>query len=178
MFFVLWMSFGQNAFSIQKSKFYKIQILVFGENDKTQKCFKMFVICDKIFITCLYFNTKWENYFCVIFTSFMDLLKYIFNMCFCPKFVADRPGRPTARVDRTKGRSTLAVDRRAQACAHLSDTGPVGRSTDRIREPCSLYLGDRPGGQPDWPNGHIYDRWRSTGPVDRKPVRLPDQTNG
>ena len=27
-------------------------------------------------------------------------------------------------------------------------------------------------------DGHISDRWRSTGPVDRQPVRLPAQPNG
>ena len=80
-------------------------------------------------------------------------------MCFCPRIVADRPGRPTARVDRTKGRSTIAVDRRAQPYARLADTGPVDRPVDRTRELCSLYLGGRPGCS----NGHIYDRWRSTG---------------
>ena len=62
-------------------------------------------------------------------------------MCFCPRTVADRPGRPTARVDRTIGRSTLGVDRRAQACARLADTGTVGRAADRTRELCSLFLG-------------------------------------
>ena len=54
--------------------------------------------------------------------------------------MADRPGRSTARVDRTKGRSTLAVDRRAQACARLADTGTVGRAADRTRELCSLFI--------------------------------------
>ena len=87
-------------------------------------------------------------------------------MCFCPRIVADRPGRPTARVDRTKGRSTLAVDRRAQTCARLAITGTVGRTADRIREsalciwavgravdrdcPTVIFLtvGGRPAGRP------------------------------
>ena len=69
-----------------------------------------------------------------IFTRDKRIFRNIFNMCFCPRFVADRPGRPTAWVDRTKGRSTLAVDRRAQACARLAVTGTVGRAADRIRE--------------------------------------------
>ena len=58
-------------------------------------------------------------------------------MCFCPIFVADRPGRPTARVDRTKGRSTLAVDRRAQI-VHVWQT--QGRSAGRPTGPESFAL--------------------------------------
>ena len=98
-----------------------------------------------------------------IFRKDKSIFKNIFNMCFCPRTVTDRPGRPTARVDRTKGRSTVTVDRRAQPCARLADTGPADRAVDRTRELCSLYLGGRPGDRQVWPNGHIYDRWRSTG---------------
>ena len=75
-----------------------------------------------------------------IFTRLKRIFRNILYMCFCPRFVADRPGRPTAWVDRTKGRSTLAVDRRAQACARLADTGTVGRAADRTRELCSLFI--------------------------------------
>ena len=122
--------------------------------------------------------------------------------------VADRPGRSTVRstepragrplrstdvhslvhVWQTQGRSAgrptgpesfalciWAVDRAVdwtREPAHC--IWAVDRAVDRTREPCSLYLGGRPG----LPNGHIFDRWRSTGPVDRQPVRLPDQPNG
>ena len=94
-------------------------------------------------------------------------------------------------VDRTKGRSTVAIDRRAQPCARLADTGPVDRSVDRTRERCSLYLGGRPSGRPDQ-RVLLSVSGRSTGllqrsyfwplavdrPVDRQPVRLTDQPNG
>ena len=77
--------------------------------------------------------------------------------------MADRPGRPTARVDRTRGRSTLGVDRRAQACARLAATGTVDRQgRPDLRAELSVCLG-RPGGRPGCPNGHISDRWRSAG---------------
>ena len=89
--------------------------------------------------------------FLCIFIRLKRISENVLNMCFCPRTVADRPGRPTARVDRTKGRSTLAVDRRVQACACLADTGTVGRAADRTRELCSLYLGGRPSGRPAAP---------------------------
>ena len=77
---------------------------------------------------------------------------------------------------RSTGRLT-DVHRLVHVCWH---SGPVGRAADRIREPCSLYLGGRPSGRPDQrvcslylggrpcgrpscPNGHISDRWRSAG---------------
>ena len=108
-----------------------------------------------------------------IFRRFLSIYKNIFNMFFCPSFwprlwLTGQVIRPHQRpVDR-------AVDRRAQPCARLADTragrstGPEslalciwavdrgGRSDQRA---CSLYLG----GRPDFPNGHIFDRWRSTG---------------
>ena len=95
------------------------------------------------------YQCKMIKLFLGIFTRIKRIFRKIFNRCFCHRFVADRPGRPTAWVDRTKGRSTLAVDRRAQACARLADTGTVGRAADRTRELCSLYLGGRPSGWPD-----------------------------
>ena len=94
------------------------------------------------------------------------------------------------RLCRSTGRST-DVHRPVHVWWH---SGPVDQSADRIREPCSLYLGGRPsgrleqkvcslylggrpGGRPYCPNGHISDRWRSAGPADRRPVRLTDQPN-
>ena len=82
-------------------------------------------------------------------------------MCFCPRTVADRPGRSTAWVDRT-----LAVDRRAQA-VHVWQT--QGRSAGRPTGPESsaLCLFRSAGRSTGLPNGHISDRWRSAGPADR-----------
>ena len=56
--FCIWMSFGQNVFSIQKSKFGKIQVLIFDKISITQKWFKLFEICVEIFNTSLYYNVK------------------------------------------------------------------------------------------------------------------------
>ena len=82
----------------------------------------------------------------------------------------DRP------VDRTRelcslylgGRPGGRPDQRALLSVSGRSTGPessaiciwaIDRAVDRTRESCSLY----PGGRPDCPNGHKYDRWRSTG---------------
>ena len=50
--------FWKIKFPIEKSKFGKIQVLVFGNISLTQKWFKMFEICVEIFNTSLYFNVK------------------------------------------------------------------------------------------------------------------------
>ena len=50
--------FWKNQISFGKSKFGKIQVLVFGNFSITQKWFKMFEICVEIFHTSLYFNVK------------------------------------------------------------------------------------------------------------------------
>ena len=55
-FFCIWMSFGQNVFSYQKSKFWKIRVLFFGKIYKSQKWFKKFEICVEFFHTCLIFK--------------------------------------------------------------------------------------------------------------------------
>ena len=102
-----------------------------------------------------------------IFTRLKRFLE-IFLQVFLTQNCADRPSRST-------GRST-DVHKPVHVCWH---SGPVGRPVDRTRElcslyldgrpggrpdqrACSLYLGGRPGGRPDCPNGHKYDRWRST----------------
>ena len=105
-------------------------------------------------------------------------------MIFWPRTVADRPGRSTVRSTKPRaGRSLRSTDvhnlvhvwqtqGRSAGRSTGRSTGPesfalciwaVDRAVDRTKEPCSLYLGGRPGGRPDCPNGHIYDRWRSTG---------------
>ena len=97
-------------------------------------------------------------------------------------------GRPPGRPPRYREQSSLARStgrptgpepaRCAQGCARRS-TGSeslalciwaVDRPVDRIRELCSLYLGDRPGGRPGCSNGHIFDRWQPAvdRPVDRE----------
>ena len=112
-----------------------------------------------------------------IFIRLKRFLRNNFNMYFCPRTVADRPGRPTARVDRTKGRSTV----RSTDVHKLCTSGSlVGRSTGRstVTESnalCSFRSTVRSTGLP---NGHIYDRWRSIGRSTARPVRLPDQPNG
>ena len=75
-------------------------------------------------------------------------------------------------------RSTGPVDRRAQTCARCWHSGRSTRPVDRKREQCSLFVWVDRAGRPGLPNGHISDRWRSIGPVDRQPVRLPHQPNG
>ena len=52
--FCIWMSFGQNDFSIQKFKFWKIRNLIFGKISKSQKWFKLFEIYVEFFHTCLF----------------------------------------------------------------------------------------------------------------------------
>ena len=100
-------------------------------------------------------------------------------MFFWPRTVLT--GQVGARI-RSTGRST-DVHRAVHVCWH---SGPVDRSVDRTREPCSLYLGGRPGGQPDQ-RALLSVSGRSTRllqrsylwplAVDRKPVRLTDQPN-
>ena len=45
--------------------------------------------------------------------------------------------------------------------------GTVDRAVDRPESICSLDWDGRPGGRPLASNGQFFDRWRSTGPVDR-----------
>jgi len=52
------MSFEKIGFPIEKSKFGKIQVLVFGKIYITQKWFKKFEICVEIFHTSLYINVS------------------------------------------------------------------------------------------------------------------------
>ena len=110
-----------------------------------------------------------------IFRRDKSIFKIIFTLVSDPgQWLTGQVGRPHGRPN--QGPVDRAVDRRAQPCARLADTGPVDRLVDRTWEPCSLYLGGRPagrselrvcslylGGRPGLPNGHIFDRWRSTG---------------
>ena len=57
--FVFQWVLGKIRFPIEKSKFDKIQVLVFGKNVKTQKWFHMLDIWVEMFITSLYINAKW-----------------------------------------------------------------------------------------------------------------------
>ena len=85
-------------------------------------------------------------------------------------------GRPHGRP--YQGPVDPAVDRRAQPCARLAAQW-AGRPTGRPDQRALLSVSGRSAVRSTGcPNGHNYDRWRSTGPVDRKPVRLPDQPNG
>ena len=119
------------------------------------------------------------------------ILRNILTCCFWPVSVPDcgwqassvdrmgRPhhgpvdpwGRPTCTEPCTSGRHSGAVDRTREPCSLDLGVDRHGRPEQRV---CSLYLG----GRPKWPNGHIYDRWRSTGTVDRKPVKLTALPNG
>ena len=75
----------------------------------------------------------------------------------------DRLWRSTDRSTGTQSRSTESVDRRTQACTRWPGTW-AGRPGGRPDQRALLSVsGGRLGGRPGWPNGHIYDRWRSTG---------------
>ena len=122
------------------------------------------------------YQYKMIKLFLEIFTRDKRIFRNMFN-CFLTKFltqtVADRPGRPTGRSTEPRASRPLrSTD--VHSPVHVCQT--QGRSADRIREPCSLYLGGRPSGQPEQevcslypggrpycPNSHISDRWRSTG---------------
>ena len=108
-----------------------------------------------------------------IFTRLKKIFRNIFNMCFCPRTVADRPGRPTAPK---AGRPLRSTD--VHRLVHVWQT--QGRSAGRPTETESLLSvsGRSAVRSIGCPNGHISDRWRSAGPADRRPVRLTDQPNG
>ena len=100
--------------------------------------------------------------FLVIFRKDKRIFRIFFNSISDPG-LCWQAGRSTLTVDRTKGRSTHRVDRRAQTYARLAGTNPVDRTgRPGLRAVLSVCLG-RPGGRPVLPNGHISDRWRSTG---------------
>ena len=74
------------------------------------------------------YQCKMIKLFLGIFIRDKRLFRNILTYVFLPWIVADRPGRSPAWVDRTKGRSTREVDRRAQTCARLADTNSVNRT--------------------------------------------------
>ena len=86
--------------------------------------------------------------------EFLEEIKEFLKIYFYPVSDPDC-GWQARSVDRTKGRSTVrSTD--VHSLVHVWQThGPVDRSVDRTRELCSLYLGGRPGGRPNFPNGHI-----------------------
>ena len=96
----------------------------------------------------------------------LEVLKDFFKIIFNPVFqtwnwLTGWSGRPSGRPHH--GPVDLTVDRRAQTYARLAVQGsgrPGGRPLQRVL--LSGFLG-RPGGRPVLPNGHIFDRWRSTG---------------
>ena len=122
------------------------------------------------------YQCKMIKLFLGIFRRLKRFLE-IFLHVFLTQNCADRPCRSTD------------VHRPVHVCWH---SGPVGRSDQRALLSVSGRSAGRPTGAEKsalciWAvgravdriaQGHIYDRWRSTGPVDRKPVRLPDQPNG
>ena len=69
------MSFGQNEFSFEKSKFGKILILVFGEISITQKWFKKFEICVENFHTKFVYQCIMLKLFLWIFKEFMGFFR-------------------------------------------------------------------------------------------------------
>ena len=94
-----------------------------------------------------------------------DFLEIFFHV-FLTQAVTDRPGRSTRTVDRTMGRSTLAVDRRAQTCARLAETSSVDRQGRHcLRALLSVCLG-RPG-RSTQTNREQSSQTRSTLTVDR-----------
>ena len=63
--FCIHLSFGENDFSFQKFKFWKIQFLFKGQISISQKWFKLPVICVEFFNTYLLFKDLIRTYFCI-----------------------------------------------------------------------------------------------------------------
>ena len=126
----------------------------------------------------------------------MEFFSKIKTKFFCPRTVPARLWRSTEPVDRTG-----PVDRRAQNVHAGLPLGPVDRAVDRLQAPHSrvgavdrtvdreAWQVDRAVNRPesicslDWDgralasNGQKFDRWRSTGPVNRQPPDLIFSSN-
>ena len=129
------------------------------------------------------YQCKMVKLFLGIFRRLKRIFRNMFNsflIQFLTQIVADRPGRSTARSTAPwAGRPLRSTDVHSLVHVWQTQGRSTGRSTrpeslalciwavdwavDRTREICSLDLGGRPGGRPGLPNGHIFDRWRSTG---------------
>ena len=115
---------------------------------------------------------------------FLEIFYHVFLTQFLTQYCADRPGRSTepgygrpggrptytelctsaGTVDRSTGRSTGPES--VALCIWAVDRAVTARS----REPCSLYLGGRPGGRPDQRSVLSVSGWstgRSTGLLQR-----------
>jgi len=142
--------------------------LVFGKISITQKWFKKFEICVENFNTSLYINVKCENHFCGFLEDLWEFLE-LKRTCFpvpelaLPGSVGRPHGRPDQdrTVDRTRSRSTVAIDRRAQGRARWLPFKPVDRTIDRLRATHSRVAPDRPSGRPDRDRCSLF-----LGPVD------------
>jgi len=76
----------------------------------------------------------------------------------------DRPSRPTWTAVHVCTSADRPVDRDQCQCSLFVSVDRIGRPSESstLRQSCG-----RPSRSTDLPNGRIYDRWRSTGPVDR-----------
>ena len=74
------------------------------------------------------------------FTSFYGFIR----ICFYPIFLTITAA---ARLGRSTGRSTVAVDRRARIRARWLTHKPVDRTVDRLRAGCSRVAPGRPSGR-------------------------------
>ena len=109
------------------------------------------------------YQCKMLKLFLRIFRRFMRFIRNIFNMFFWPRILAARLWRSTGPVDRMPEPVDRSVDQRAQVCARLGRQWagrPVGRPDQRALLSVS---GRSTGRSTGLPNGHICDRWRSTG---------------
>ena len=144
--------------------------------------------------TSLYVKDNTRTNFCEFYVILWDFIKDKYPSFLSPKFAdwltAGRPDRLTAAVVSRPVRST-DVHKTCTLASHLGQstewstdckypTLGWGRSTDRS----TVRLGTvdravgRPGGRPGSSNDQIFDRWRSTGPVDRQPPGLKNSPNG
>ena len=123
------------------------------------------------------FPYKMIKLFLVIFRSVKRFLENILT-CFsdpdcCSRLQPSRLGPLTSRLGEE------SVDRAGRpTCTNLCTFGGTG-TVDRYGRPghlqCSLFVSVDRAGRPQLPNGHISDRWRSTGPVNRRLSELPTQ---
>ena len=139
------------------------------------------------------YQCKMLKLFLGMFIYFTRFIK-IFLTCFSDPVSDPDCGWQARSVDRTMGRSTFVVDRRAQPCARLADTDSADRPVDRSRELLLSVSGrstERSTGSESpalciWAVDRTVDRELQRSDfwplavdrlVDRRSVRLTDQPN-
>ena len=146
--FLYLVSFGQNDFSFQKSKCWKIRILVFGKILRTQKWFKLFNLCVEFFSHIFVFQRSNKSWFLWNLCDFMGFNQRQKDKFLIPKLFVLAVCRSTGLVDRGRSQSTGPVDRRAQDVHTARAGGPIDHGWPS-RELCSLEMGPgRSAGRP------------------------------